>query len=243
MTLHESETARKPKGILFDFGDTLCTLDRFDVLAGNARCLELAKSPGATTPADVEAVAQRFNLIIKPMRESVWIEHRADAFQKLLYDYLGLEFSIPKDQLEQEFWNAAVTQTPEPGVRQTLSSLRSMPIKLAVVSNFSFSGKILREGLAEYDLLDFFSVVIASSEYGIRKPNPLIFELAAKMIGLRGSDIWFVGDKIAYDVVGANAAGMTSVWYNKNGEPQQGDDDSPDYVISDLRELPALARQ
>ena len=208
---------KKPEAILFDVGDTLCTLDRFDTLAGNRRCCELAIDDHGLTAGEVQQAADSINAMIGPLRESSSLEHGAGEFQKLLYDYLGFEFPISGSELEEEFWDAAVRYAPEIGVWDALTWLKSEGIQLGVVSNFAFSGSILRAELARHRILTFFNPVIASSEYGIRKPNTLIFKLAARMLGFPPSEIWFVGDRLEYDVAGAKAAGMISVWYNRHG--------------------------
>ena len=227
-----------PKAILFDFGDTLCTLEKFDALAGNRRCLELARDSRGLSAEDIEETAKKINNVVMPLRESTSLEYRADTFQNLLFDYLGLNFPISRTKLEEEFWISAALYVPDEGVLATLTRLKNKGIRLGVVSNFSFSGRILLEELAKHNLLSFFKPVIASSDYGIRKPNALIFQLAAKMLELPCSEIWFVGDKLKYDVAGANAVGMTTVWYNRNGE-----DAGPivsDYTITQWSDFPCL---
>jgi putative hydrolase of the HAD superfamily len=82
---------------------------------------------------------------------------------------------------------------------------------MAVVSNTSFTERTLRAELEKHGLADYFEFILTSSEYSVRKPNPLLFEMAAARLGVLASSIWFVGDRIDADVVGANAAGMTSV--------------------------------
>lgn len=47
----------------------------------------------------------------------------------------------------------------------------------------------------------------------IRKPNPLLFELALRKAHLSAGDVWFCGDSPSADVEGAFAAGIFPVWY------------------------------
>jgi FMN phosphatase YigB (HAD superfamily) len=37
-------------------------------------------------------------------------------------------------------------------------------------------------------------------------------------IGLRPADIWFIGDKLEYDIKGAVDSGLFPVWYNPTGK-------------------------
>lgn len=66
------------------------------------------------------------------------------------------------------------------------------------------------------------------------KPSPILFEEAAAR--LRPGPTVMVGDTLASDVAGANAAGWTSVWLRRPGAVE---DPSvvPDIVVTDLHEL------
>ena len=64
-----------------------------------------------------------------------------------------------------------------------------------------------------------FEFVIASSDYGVRKPDPLIFRAALSKAGLSPEEVWFCGDQIDADVFGAQAAGIFPVWYEERTIP------------------------
>jgi putative hydrolase of the HAD superfamily len=53
--------------------------------------------------------------------------------------------------------------------------------------------------------------VIDSGAVGVSKPDPRIFHLALEVIGVAGSDAWYVGDMPGIDVVGARAAGLRPI--------------------------------
>ena len=56
--------------------------------------------------------------------------------------------------------------------------------------------------------------IIASSEYAIRKPNRILFEIALKKAELPAEQVWYCGDSIASDVMGAHGAGIYPVLYD-----------------------------
>ena len=58
-----------------------------------------------------------------------------------------------------------------------------------------------------------FEFVLASSDYGIRKPDGKLFEVGIMRSGLAPEEIWYVGDKVRVDVVGARACGMVPVLF------------------------------
>jgi HAD-hyrolase-like len=55
------------------------------------------------------------------------------------------------------------------------------------------------------------------------KPNPLIFEAAAGLLGIDVADTWFVGDRLDTDIAGARSAGMTAVWYGSTDPDEQSE--------------------
>ena len=54
--------------------------------------------------------------------------------------------------------------------------------------------------------------LIVCGDYGIQKPDPKIFEIAAQRLGLTCEEIAFVGDTFYKDISGAIKAGMMPVW-------------------------------
>ncbi len=78
---------------------------------------------------------------------------------------------------------------------------------------------MLEEELRRRNLAHYFSFVISSADYGVRKPDPRIFNVAVKKMNLEPSAIWFAGDKLEYDVKGAIQSRLFPVWYNPKGQP------------------------
>ncbi|MGF6821422.1 HAD superfamily hydrolase (TIGR01549 family) [Microbacterium sp. ZKA21] len=94
-------------------------------------------------------------------------------------------------------------------VLDSLSALRAAGWTIGIVTNGEVDnqeGKVLRTGLAE--AVDGW---VISAEAGVRKPDPAIFALAARRLGvpLRG---WMVGDGHESDVAGGAAAGLRTAW-------------------------------
>jgi FMN phosphatase YigB (HAD superfamily) len=73
---------------------------------------------------------------------------------------------------------------------------------------------VIRAELAKHGLADPLAFVMVSADYAVRKPNPLLFDVAVAKLGVPASDIWFVGDRLDTDIAGAKASGMTAVWFN-----------------------------
>ena len=78
-----------------------------------------------------------------------------------------------------------------------------------------------------------------SGEIGIRKPNIEIFKVACERAGVLPEEAMLVGDTIQNDIVGANRAGMTSVFINRTSDVLvlEIEDEQPDYSVSNLYDV------
>ena len=150
------------------------------------------------------------------------IEQDIITFYRLLFDTAGISLSISHEEAARKCWNTAFGLIPEDGIYEVLDTLEMLEIKTGILSNASWSRSFLEEELEKHDLLQRFCFIISSADYGIRKPHPRIFDIAARKMGLKPEDIWFVGDKPQFDIKGAITAGMHPVWYNpRNEKPDQ----------------------
>ena len=85
-----------------------------------------------------------------------------------------------------------------------------------------------------------------SGEIGVRKPNIEIFKVACERADVLPKEAMLVGDTIQNDIVGANRAGMTSVFIDRKPDVliSKTADEQPDYSISNLCDvLSCLARK
>jgi putative hydrolase of the HAD superfamily len=215
MTSSRSERSlARPRGLLFDYGGTLVEEVAFDVRAGVDVLLAHAidRPPNVSLDA-ILARVERIGREVSARRDETQVETPWPAITRLIYDYFGICFTHPLLELELAFWDASVTTRPMPGVYETLVAIRDGGLPMAVVSNSSFRGEVIRYELAKHGLAEFFTNIISSADYAVRKPNPLLLEVAAALIDVRSSDVWFVGDRLDTDVAGARAAGMQPVWF------------------------------
>jgi putative hydrolase of the HAD superfamily len=93
-------------------------------------------------------------------------------------------------------------------VLPALDQLASRKIKLAIISNWD---ERLRPLLRKLELDQYFATFSISLEVGFPKPSPIIFEHAAKALGLPASSILHVGDSREMDIAGAIAAGFQAI--------------------------------
>ena len=114
---------------------------------------------------------------------------------------------------QQNIWENSANIVPVDGIIEALDVINKLGIRTAVISNLDFSGYLLEERLNDLLPNNQFEFVIASSDYGIRKPQSLLFEIGILKSGLDVKDIWYVGDKPKVDVLGSQSAGMTPILY------------------------------
>lgn len=225
----------KPKGILLDFGDTILDMKKFNTLDGNTHCMQFLNNPEKYSPEQVQETANAISESIKPLREESMLEHSFLCFQNLLNDHMEFSSKIPDFDLELEFWKACAHFVPEPHIIQALDFLKAAGIKTGIVSNSAFSGKVLEWELDKHKLLPYFDFIMSSADYGIRKPHPMLFSTAVHLMNETFEDVWFIGDKLEYDITGALNVGLFAIWYNKNHEPKG--DIVPDVVIHNWKEF------
>ncbi len=80
-----------------------------------------------------------------------------------------------------------------------------------------------------------FGFVVLSQECGVRKPDPRIFKIALGRAGCSGHEMVHVGDSLEEDALGASAAGIRSVWINRDQRSEARGE--ADWEISSLTEL------
>lgn len=106
--------------------------------------------------------------------------------------------------------------------------------RLHVITNGfqEVQGKKLRNARIHH----YFDQVIDSEMAGVKKPNPLIFELALEKAGTRPEKALMIGDSLEADIQGALAVGYHAVHFNAHGEAAHG------YcqMIDDLIEIKSL---
>lgn len=205
---------KKPKMILFDYGHTLLYEPGIDFLRGEEALFRYIKrNEKGLTPKRVYDFSQQLFKKIGAVRELGFELHQWQ-FQRFLYNYLQIEFSVSPSEAEKIFWDNISIGAVMPNADKMLSYINERGIRSGVISNIGWSGLALTERINRLLPYNRFEFVIASSEYMFRKPSPMLFELALNKAGLDAADVWFCGDNIRADVEGAAAVGIFPVWYD-----------------------------
>lgn len=208
---------QRPEFIIFDYGGTLLTEPETDFLLGEREVFKYIKeNPRNASVEEVHDFGMKLFLDARVCRDLGFEIHEWQLL-KTKYEHFGIEFSISYPELEKILWDAACpTEKPEPGIADLLLYLKSENIRTGVLSNIGWSGEALKYRIDRFLPNNGFEFVIASSDYGIRKPKPEIFKVALSKTGLPPSLVWHVGDSFECDVIGARSVGITPVYYTKD---------------------------
>lgn len=236
---------KRPEMILFDYGHTLLYEPDYDFLRGECAVFEhVVRNPRRVTP---EEVCDFGNVLFERARgcRDAGLEMHEWPLLRLKYEVFGLEFDRSLPEIEVILWNAVSPGGRMPHVAEMLDDLARRGIRSGVISNIGWSGAALAERIHRLLPGNRFEFILASSDYGVRKPDPLLFQVALTKAGLAAEDVWYCGDSVANDVMGAHAAGIFPVLYQDGTvekSPWVGRDDGLvvdfDHLrIGDWREL------
>jgi putative hydrolase of the HAD superfamily len=234
------------EAVLFDWGDTLMqfVFDEELIGAGHRAGLDAL---GLDHLPDVEAVTAHIRETFEPLFLAPGtieeIEYPGLVRQCLADLGVAVDGAALDRFLEAEHaaWNPArVLGTT---THALLDALRERGLKLGLVSNAFDPGWLLRRDLEQMGLAQRLDVSVFSSEIGLRKPHPAIFQRALSSLGVEPRNALFVGDRLYEDVRGAGELGMTTVqavWFRADEHP---DGREPDYVAFTQWDVLNVARR
>lgn len=157
------------------------------------------------------------------------------AFEDLGYEVSAEEALAYQRLYSENQGRISMTDT----VTDILELCRSCKIKIGMVTNgpSGHQRKKIRALGAEKWIPD--DCIIISGECGVSKPDPEIFYVAQKKLGLHPEECIFAGDNYLNDIVGAKRAGWKTIWINKRGQDISGEAYQPDYTVTDEAGLKA----
>ncbi len=115
--------------------------------------------------------------------------------------------------------------------RKSVSAAAPVLEKLAsrypVVLVSNFYGNI-ETVLEDFGIRKYFRSIIESAVVGVRKPDPEIFRLGVKALGIEPGQTLVIGDSYGKDIVPAREAGCQAIWLKGRGWTDK--DDSVEYA-------------
>lgn len=212
-------------------------------LAGFAAILEMAGEPTPPLTLDraYEVAGRRIGRVWLTGKDVPVREHVTAILEEVAPGLSARLGSAMLGALIHAYSNPALTIPPavDDGAKSALAALKNRNLVLCVVSNtMRTPGVVLRKILDRYGLLGFFEVLTFSDEVGIRKPDPEIFSLTLRQVGVAPEEAVHVGDDWLLDVRGGKAAGMRVIHVGTNGGAEGQGQTGADATIACLRELP-----
>ncbi len=93
--------------------------------------------------------------------------------------------------------------------------------------------EVQEKKLRNSNIIDYFDQIVNSEMAGVKKPNPIIFELALKRAGINATNALMIGDNIEADVMGALAVGFHTLHFNPHNDQKH----EVCHMIHDLSEI------
>ncbi len=124
-----------------------------------------------------------------------------------------------------------------PGAVETLETLVSQGVRLALLTNGSASGQ--RAKIERFDLAVHFNYIRIEGEFGHGKPDERGYRAALTALKSEPSNTWMVGDNLEWDVAAPMRLGITGIWFDRHGVglPDSNPAQQPDRIIRSLAEL------
>ena len=230
------------KGIIFDYGGTI---DTDGIHWGELIGEEYDK---AGIGIGRELYREAYVHGERSLAKSPIIEP-TDTFHTLLKKKITLQFEYLSQQdsqlmLTQEQADK-IADACYARVNEALALTRGIVQKLAerypmvLVTNFYGNMPVVLE---EFGLTKYFNSIIESSVVGLRKPDPALFDLGVKALGVETDEIVVIGDSYRKDIYPSSTLGCRTVWLKKVcwEEEPIAEGHAPTATIESLAQLPDI---
>jgi len=219
------------RGLVFDAYGTL-----FDVRAVGESCAGIAPDPAAFV-AIWRAKQLEYAFLRALMRRyaDFWDVTR-DAL-RFAAATSGVTLAPGQEETLMEAWYRVA---PFPEVEQTLAELSRRGLRLAVLSNGS---SYMLERLVQATGLErYFEGLLSVDEIHTYKPDPSVYTLAERKLGLPRESLLFVSSNF-WDVAGAHSFGLRVCWINRTGAQPDELGVQPDHILESMTALPELVQK
>ncbi len=195
------------KAIIFDFGGTL----DYDGKDWSLRLWEQLQKGGLKiNKNDFNIATKKAMDMLFDNKESSSLNYLStiDIYIYWTIKYLELIIEDYKKVLVEPFFNESKEFLEK---NKKILEVLSDKYTLVVLSN-NFGN--CKGWCKEFDLSQFFNVIIDSQIVGYKKPDKKIFESAIEKIGYSFEECAYIGDKYKTDIVPTVELGMFPIWIN-----------------------------
>ena len=190
------------KAVIFDLDGVICFTDRFHYQAWKALADRLNiyfdekindRLRGVSRMASLEIILERATEVYTQAEKEAFAEEKNNTYRELLKNM------SPADLTDE--------------VKDTLIELRNRGYKLSIGS----SSKNTKFILGQIGLGDFFDAIADGTDITRSKPDPEVFLISAKKLGMEPADCAVVEDAKA-GIEAAKAGGMTALALHGDAE-------------------------
>ena len=223
--------SNKVTDIFFDLDHTLWDFEKNSALTFNK----------ILVAHDINIPLERFLKVYVPANFAFWKLYREEKITKTELRYQRLKTVF--DALAYRVSDETIHSLSEEYINQLASFNHLFPhatmildylkpkYKLHIITN-GFQ-EIQEKKLKNSGIYRYFDQVIDSEMAGVKKPNPIIFEMALNKAKTSATTAIMIGDSLEADILGALASGLNALHFCTLGEDPH--EHCP--IITDLREI------
>lgn len=227
------------RALVFDMDQTLIDFAASRE-AGLRATLDLLEASGHTVPGEVFL---RRHSQIAAQEDAAYLAAGTWRPTVERFRILCREFSLPSDGLA-DLLTARYTEARYANLRQypetapTLAKLKGrLPLFLVTNGPSAHQHREIEvTGVAPY-----FDLLFVCDDFGLRKPDPRVFEMIRREAGFEAHEMLIAGDNPDADIDEPRRQGWRTVWVVRD-EPSRNkaDPSRADAVVATVAELPAL---
>jgi putative hydrolase of the HAD superfamily len=230
----------EPKAIFFDMDGTILDWQTGMEESWLASC-EVHRIDGHTPPQIHEAIRTRRTWFWddpeRAYRGRMDLDGASREIVRRAFTDLGLESADVAHRLADDYRALrADAISPYAGAIQTLETIRSRGIKMALITNGNAQAQ--RMAVERFDLARHFDCIVIEGEFGCGKPDERVFRHALAAVSCEPASVWMVGDSLEADIATPHRLGMHTIWVDATGAGvPAGTPVQPHRVVTSIAEL------
>jgi HAD superfamily hydrolase (TIGR01549 family) len=248
------------QGVIFDLGHTLMHLASTWSEVFEQGVVDLA---ALLAGKGLDLDGQAFGQALLDRRAAGFVQARETMREVTAEDSMRWTFAsfgwpdpdpvLVREAIDSFFAYERTRWSVDPEAHAVLRELSDRGLRLGMFSNAT-EDRFIQQLVDDLGLRPWLDPALSSAGTGLRKPDPVAFQPLLTAWNLSPDSVVMVGDTLEADILGAQRAGMRTVWYRSREDARQEEFDHsrpareesilPDATIERLGELPGiLARQ
>ncbi|MBQ6595397.1 MAG: HAD family hydrolase [Clostridia bacterium] len=233
------------RGVFFDLGGTLRICEELPEHQAAARARMAFLADRQDPDAFLEEINERYE---SGYRKWALQENRESGDYELWAKWLLPELGEERlraicHEMTFQYRQVKGRRRVVDGGYEVLHRLHARGFKLGILSNLIGENEIY-DWLREDCLEGLFDTVVLSSVCHIRKPDPEMYLIGCRELGLRPEECASVADNLNRDIVGAKRAGIganiLTISREKLAKKTLTEENRPDYIVHDFTEILSL---